>query len=720
MVAGMMVMVMAVALPGIHVRAAEKQTTYIKDVKIYIAENSKSIGTYDEKAEAKKAKDWFEKNDYKMVEGNVNADAGGALKKEVGVYLGYSTTTDPNEAITDLAVMNERGNYSVGEYDRIIEEQKQMYADMVTDVKDMLEEYRTNVNNGVPTAIQARDFMNGFVDPDSNKKLGDRLMTITDDELGKLLMQANGQVVMMIEDRLSYACDTGKTTWIDRMVKLGGYDKLFAKAMKSCNNDARKAKQVLDNKYKEAALTLAENWEDIRQHMTAVREKEQKWGLDNMEEDEVKAFFENNADDKEVSTFIDNYQLTSALASYSYEGKSLFDYFEQPVETFKGDGIRMLYPLVASLSPGQISGVNQTVSMFTLVVNALGASAFNDYKTGETKEIMDEMESEDKAEVDEVKESVEKVLNEWQEKEPISIYEGVDREVFDGGVAVTSTAHSFNNGDGLTWADALVNGWTGKSVAIGMAAGSVLFMSGAIICSRYIPKVREAIAQEFYEMNAQTAIDGQGDLITQWGETQINFEQQYWQYTAKEKEGIFNKAMTEGGSGMITKYNVLKGLKMGFTIACIVLAVADIVMTTAALIRYYHRDHLSIPSSMVDLSYDDKDETTFVNYKSVPDQNGGYGDINGGGGKQWLALFQTHDKDAGDPILAPENGENFGIIVQYGSANVPKTEGYTALHMFGAPNTPQNLTFADGENGWSYNDGKKGTYLFFRRGEAEA
>ena len=35
--------------------------------------------------------------------------------------------------------------------------------------------------------------------------------------------------------------------------------------------------------------------------------------------------------------------------------------------------------------------------------------------------------------------------------------------------------------------------------------------------------------------------------------------------------------------------------------------------------------------------------------------------------------------------------------------------------MFGAPNTPQNLTFADGNKGWSFNDGKKGTYVFFRR-----
>ena len=35
--------------------------------------------------------------------------------------------------------------------------------------------------------------------------------------------------------------------------------------------------------------------------------------------------------------------------------------------------------------------------------------------------------------------------------------------------------------------------------------------------------------------------------------------------------------------------------------------------------------------------------------------------------------------------------------------------------MFGTPNTPQNLTYADGESGYSYNDNNNGTYVFFRR-----
>ena len=724
--AGMMVLVMTIVFSGVRGNAAEKQdVTYIKDFKLYIDENKDPAAV----------KDWFEKNGYTMIEGNLNEDASGYLKKEVGVYMGYSTTTNSKEAVTDLAVMNERGNYSVGEYKRILEEQKKMYDDMVSDLKDMLEEYRTNVNNEVATAIQARDFMNGYFDPDSKEKLGDLLMTISDDKLGTLLMQANGQVVLMIEDRLSYACDTGATTWLDRMTKLGSYAALEKKALKACNNDINKAKQALDKKYKEDALKLAGSWEDVRQHISKVREQMKSWGLDTMDEAQIKEFFESNTDNDEVQTFAETYQLTSVLARYSYEEKSLFDYFEQPVDTFNGDGIRKLYPLAASLSQGQISGVDQAVSLFTLIVNALGASAFNDYQSGETKEILDKMDSEGKSEVAECKENVEKTLTAWQDEEPISIYEGVDREVFDGGVAVTSTAHSFSNGDGLTWADALVNGWVGKSVAAGFAVGSVLFMAGAIYVSRNIKEIKEVIAFDYYT-NKQRSLayeDGiEGYLVdvgakneknvTKWGKTEISPEKDFMDYTANEKNDIFNKAMSDQyqNEKLVSYYTFARKLKIGLTIACIVLAVTDIVTTSIALYKYYNREHLPIPAHMVDLSYNDKGETSFVNYKSVPDQKGECGDVNGGGGKQWLALYQTHDVDAGNPILAPENGEEFKLIVQYGSADGPKTENYTPLHLFGSPNTPQNLTFADGESGWSYNDGKKGTYVFFRRGVLEA
>ena len=731
MVAGLLTLVVAFtfSMSGVRVNAAEKQdATYIKDFKLYIAENSKAIGTYDEETEAKKAKEWFENNGYKMIEGNLNADASGNLKKEVGVYMGYSTTTDVKEAVTDLAVMNERGNYSEGEYKRILEEQKKMYTDMVSDLKTMLEEYRTNVNNGVSTAIQARDFMNGYVDDDTNEKLGDRLMTISDEDLGTLLMQANGQVVLMIEERLSYACDTGKTTWLDRMTKLGSYDKLEKQALKACNNDITKANTALDKKYKDDAQTLADRWEDIRQHIIGIRTKVKDWGLDTKSEEEKKQFFEENQDNDEVNTFFDRYQILNGLASYTYEGKTLLDFFDQPAETFKGDGIRKLYPLAASLSDGQISAASQDVSLFTLVMNALGAGAFNDMESGETKKLMDSADVEDKKEAEETGEIINDDLNAWKQNS-ISIYEGVDREVFKGGVAVTSTAHSFNNGDGRTWADALVGSTVAKGIAIGTAAGAVIFATGAVVASRMISKAKDTIALAFFEDQSSTAYFMDRSM-KKFKDVEVKFDQLndydrvYEALNGKQKNALYECAIEDGfggkNPGTVLKINHLRYVRIGFTIASILLSVADIVATSITLYKYYNRDHLPIPSYMVDMSYNEEKQTSFINYKSVLNQDGGFGDVNGGGGKQWLALYETRDPNAGEPILAPENGESFKILVQYGSAEEPKTEGYTPLHLFGSPNTAQNLTFADGESGWSFNDGKKGTYVFFRRGAQDA
>ncbi len=717
MIAGFMTLVVAFtfSMSGARIKAAEKKdVTYIKDFRLYIAKNSNLPMGYKEEQEAAKAKAWFKGKGYTMIEGNLNAGTSAALTEEVGVYMGYCTTTNRKEAVTDLAVMNERGNYSESEYKRILEEQKKMYTDMVSDLKTMLNEYRKNVKKGVPTAIQARDFMNGYFDPDTKEKLGDLLMTISDEKLGALLMQANGQVVLMIEDRLSYACDTGKTTWLDRMAKLGSYKALEKKAMKACNNDINKANAVLDKKYGEDARILLGNWEDVRQHITDARKKITDWGLDTKSEEEVSAFFKENKDNDEVELFLSRYSLLRSLATYSYEGKSLLDFFASPSDEFAGKGIRKLYPLVASLSDGQISGVNQNVSLFTMVINALGASAFDDIKTGETKEMLDKADEENKNGMENAKDQIENELNTWTKQEAISIYEGVDRNIFKGGVAVTSTAHSFSNGDGKTWADALVGSKAAKGVAIGGAVGSVLFLSGALIVSSMIS--RRAIASD--QLNFVKYVNQQTDNLdsVMINDAVIDLRKGLGGQTREARKQLYEHGKDNEQIMHFTKYKIGRKLEAGFALACIVLAVADIVMTSIALYHYYNRDHLPIPGYMVDLSYNQEGMTSFVNYKNVYDQNGKSGDVNGGGGKQWLALYQTKDSEAGEPILAPKNGEDFKILVQYGSADEPKTEGYAPLHLFGAPNTPQNLSFADGESGWSFNDGKKGTYVFFRRG----
>ena len=725
------------SMSGVHVDAAEKKgAIYIKEFKLYI----------DKDKDPAAAKKWFEKNDYTMIEGNMNEDASGALKSEVGVYLGYSTTTDVKEAVTDIAVMNERGNYSQSEYKRILDDQKKMYSDMVSDIKTMLEEYRTNVNNGVPTAIQSRDFMNGYKDDDTDKLLGDLLMEINDDDLATLLMQANGQIVLMIEDRLAYACDTGKTNWLDRMVKLGSYNNLEKKALKACNNDISKANKLLDKEYKEDAVILVNNWDDVGQHFKNLRKKLADWNIADKSAEEVQQFFGENKDNNDIAAFADEYNTISMLANYSYEGGNLMEFFDQPSDNFNGNGIRKLYPLVASLSQGQISAVDQTVSIFSLVLDAINAGNFNEYESGATKELLDNMTEEDNKTVEDAQKTIVEALDTWNKQPVTSIYEGVDREVFKDSVAVTSTAQNYSNDDGVTWADVFVDRGYFSKAAIGLTVSTGVFVTLAVLTASKVKhlknvvidnlynsygggsgilvkkptaiKVRKALEEnmiEFEEECSMTLTHQERSIKRQLDGVEVDFNIPFDEQSSQAKQAIVEKAADAPGKDAAS-FGFYSKLQTAFTVASILLAAADIVMTSITLYKYYNREHLPIPSYMVDLSYDDDEQSTFINYKSVTDQKNEYGDVNGGGGKQWLALYQTHDEDAGDPILAPENGEDYKVIVQYGLDDEPQIEGYSPLHIFGTPNAAQNLTFADGESGWSYNDGKNGTYVFFRRG----
>ena len=160
-----------------------------------------------------------------------------------------------------------------------------------------------------------------------------------------------------------------------------------------------------------------------------------------------------------------------------------------------------------------------------------------------------------------------------------------------------------------------------------------------------------------------------------------------------------------------TSSKILDGLAKGLAVAMILVSVADIALNVYALYKYYNREHLPVPKRMIDMSTNKAKETSYVTYKTVRDNNGNPGDLNGGESKQWLALYQAKDDRAGQPILAPESGIQMKVV--YGGEG--KKDNLSPLHMFGQPNVAQNLTYADGEKGFSYNDDKDGTYLYFTR-----
>ena len=87
---------------------------YLCDLRIIYAED------YDE---AKEILADSEFSDYQLLKENLNEDS-----DEIGVWLAYKTTTDIEDAITDIAVMQMGGGYQEGNYQEMI---KQSYDEYV-------------------------------------------------------------------------------------------------------------------------------------------------------------------------------------------------------------------------------------------------------------------------------------------------------------------------------------------------------------------------------------------------------------------------------------------------------------------------------------------------------------------------------------------------------------------------------------------------------------
>ena len=698
------------------VQAAEVKSTgeYIKEVKLYI---KKDGGINDAKSWCESQGDGWkvlgadDDQDY-----NLNAEASGAFTKEAGVYLCYQTTANPDEAITDLSVMNEKGGYSEGEYEMLLKKQKEAYIDMVKNMKTMIEEYRANYEKKTPMAVKSHDFLNIYKDDDTGELLGDILLTADDDKLAGILLQCNGTVVLTMQEKLAAACDTAKTTWLDRMVKLGSFDKLknaFSKNMK--DGDINK---TLENQYKESANKILDNWDDLSKRISDLNKIVEDNGLSGASGDKIKEWVQGLQVTDPAYASYQELMVLASLVNYRYGDKTLLDFFAKTKAQVEKDGIETLYPMAACLTKGQISALSESVGLFQMVMDAFAASIVNDNNAGIMADI--KKDDEGKKALEDVKESVSEVdkIIEKLGEEKVSIYEGVDRDVFKGGVAVTTEAQNASAGTEDSWTDIFVKNGDIQKVPIiaGASAATTALLSGIFAFAASHAKVTtvdgvneltgfyaivngdtatasiyKASTQEYIKNNCSRYGDLLADESYQANRAALDLEEHSFSKTITNK-GIYNK------------------LKIGFAVFTVLLSAADIALTVYSLYQYYNVEHLPIPHHMVHRTYSETKEASYVAYKSVRDQDGNCGDLNANNARQWLALYYTKDKNAGDPILAP-SGQNEWVY-KTGSSDLPGT-GYTPLHMFGTNNVAQNLTFADGDKGYSYNDGKGGIYLFF-------
>ena len=735
--------------------AGNEQNKYISEVKVGMGETS------EQASKELLAEGYTILKDDSGNYADLNKDAGSKSTLKEGprqkiVYLGYKTTSDANDAITDLAVMNMNGGYSFEDYEKLVNDH------MDTRIKPFvdrfiatLKEYRENLKKPQDSANYKRanyykTLLNKLTDDDTGgKPLGDLLVNQTKYEMGDgaynrlsaeekknhcdiltLLMQGNGQAVMLMETLLTKAADSTNSTWIDRF-KATGIEKLTETVKnENPNMTPSEINQELDKRYNDNARKILDKWDAFNEILlnydNAVKEadevikkdsedKEQEIKLDeNSSDEEIKEAvlqtYSKGADMVKSGRVAENMVAHDYLQATEYGDGTMLEFFERDKsELDDSENIRELYPIVDSLTGGQLAGLD------FLSIKDMVTMAVTD-ETGYNEVNVEDVQT-------------------------ASVYQDVNREIYErGGVALTDAALRAK-----ATAQEAVPAFelsTLGSVMWSLTAASGAAMVGTMILGKFKEKkvtdILDPIIKAKYRTLRDTAKNTQANFTTafkDWcNETKVS---EFTMGDVKELQKIRDiardnlkafKASKEYNQSLgeyTVKSDACSYLAAGFTLLTAVFAAISIYTTVTEMKAYYKVSFVPIPKYIVDradiTAVNERGETVMIknqtayykavlcnrtagssnvekkNYEVLKDRN----DLNGDVGTQWLSLYSVKYEN-GMPILADS------LKCKMGSGDIP--EGYTTgVHRFGEKNA-FNLT----SRLYCYNDPNDGTYVYFK------
>ena len=734
--------------------AANSGKKYISEVKVGMGETSEAAS----KELLEEGYTIFADDKGNYADLNEGAGTTNALKEGPNqkiVYLGYKTTDDAGDAITDLAVMNMRGGFSYQGYEQLMQDHMDTHIKPFVDrFISTLSEYRENLKKPQDSANYKRaDYyrmlLNKLTDDDTGgKPLGDLLLNETKYEMGDeaynalseeekkehcdiltLLMQGNGQAVMLMETELTKASDSSDNTWLDRFLETD-LDKLTQEVKEETPGmTPSEINQELDKKYYDTAKKIREKWSTFNELLlnydNAVDSAEEV--IDTELESDTNTKVNENSSDEELAKAMDeeldkhnllldggkaaeDIAVHDFLEAIKYDNGTLLDFFQKDVSEFNSEKkIRALYPIVDALSGGQIAGLD------FLSIKDMIIMAFTDEKGFNSVDL------------DKVK--------------PASIFEGVNREIYEkGGVALTdealradasASASSTNSGFKLSTLSIVLWSCTAATGAVALGTG---------IASKMIAKTGERavtrlgnLQKELSDLNKSLDYSKSDAYLERFGRygQDTSVKQLTRQINSLETRDIpkaeeaARKATQEGAA----KSTLCKYLSVGFAVVSALLAGLSIYSTVTEMMEYYKVKFAPIPKYIVektDITATDtktgkemmiQNQTAYYRYVPCNRTDGSSdvekknheilldrADLNGDVGQQWLALYSVKYEN-GMPILADS------LKLKLGKGEAP--EGYsTGIHMFG-DEAVQNLT--DVKSGYSYNDPNEGTYVFFKR-----
>ena len=658
-----------IALVPLNTVAAATNGKYVSEV--YIAYGK----------DADEAKKTLSDKGFTPVEGNLN-DGG-----KTYAMMGFKMTRNIRDSITDLAVMNMRGDYSVEDYKKLLKGQKTEIAEFLSEYMAVIREYRSNLKEGKSKAIYVHDILNNYTDDDTGMKMGDLLNSETlQDKVGieesieaenpenlpnlvTILLQGNPQVIKSIEVMLMIATDTAENSWIDRFAA-SDYDTLLDKIEEERPelNTETKRKQYIENLYELEAGLLGADVLELRGKLMDYEAMDLHIDTATAEDIE-KTFGDSKTGGKAVfqkQEWLKIGEIYENLKNYeggNFARGELLAFF---LEENDPENTELFIPMAAALSGGQRCG------LILVDLEALLSYAFTDDESW--------------------KKVYEEYKNNLAAPEKVSVYQNIDRGLYkeDGSVALTGAAQRANNtADGTTGSkDDQMNTYTMITAItyISTVCGAGLAVFSNYLANRAVSAAAyDDLLDELLQPNLDIILDDDAFELFKNAITDSDFTAEFSRsgrvYTGVEQLGLYTKARF-----MIRLTRIISFVTMA-------LAVASAVLTIIDLCRDKSVEQLPIPNYLVN-NYTDSDGGSYsLNYKAVEcnrmeyfgadykKQKGNSADLLADEGKQWLVLYASKNSKAGKPLTpnfvvqekntAPAGYDGFvHLIGEKGAVNV--------------------------------------------------
>ena len=664
--------------------AGADEEEYLSDLRIIYADN------YNEALEILEESGL---EGYKIFNSNLNENT-----KKIGVWLAYKSTTDIEDAITDIAVMQMNGGYNEGNYQEMIKQSYAEYVAMGENYETAIEYFAKAYNEGhylSDIAYRQLNFYNvvteGIDDiPDfEGERLGDIFVDgIEATDLATMFMEGNSYALDNIRSLIAMGVSYNEDglTYLEKVADEA--EKMNADSDVYSNKDYNELAAIIAP----TIITFGDMFKELEVHSADL----------NYEDDEITEL--------EIK-YMEYMVMAVMMKEVTYLGdKTLYDFCIN--YTLNKEDYSTLYPLVAALNEGQ-EAMTRVAHFYDVVRYSM------------TLEADEEIEAELAA------------MEEEYSEYPFNIYTGVDRTIYRDTFALTSEAYRADayTEDGLS--AALYNGNLSTLNIAATVVGSVgaAVLGAGLIRYGYLKwgakkaanTIKEAETALFESYQATQDYFGiVGTSVARWRPIDVVdktyeilqrtgeiVDENFVNWTFQEKFNYLDKFYTNAQDYVagaddfnlfkaeVSKYvqnneqvlsakvnaeaataslNNGMGLVYGLYIAGGIMMIASAITLGISVYNYYNPTYDDIPTAMVDL-IDTVDGDRYIKYDVVyeaeakADGNYAAGDLNAFKAQRWNALYYTKSYEAGKPLLADE-------FVVSNNNNTP-AKNYAPVHRFG-------------------------------------